>query len=62
MIALKTDYFKIHGDGLCLVNAAIKELDIKITGETSIEELHCAHNAITAFALDKILEKLKVQK
>lgn len=55
---MNTDYFKEHqSEGLNLVNEAISKLEIKVTSETTVEQLHLIHNAITAYVFDHLKEE-----
>lgn len=51
-------YFENNYDGLALVNKARKELEIKVTKETTVEQLDTIHNAITAYVIDQLLKKI----
>lgn len=62
-IPMNSKYFgETCSQGLTFVNEAISKLEIKVTPETTIQELHCIHNAITAYAIDRMIEKLKLDK
>jgi hypothetical protein len=56
---VKTKYFETNYEGLNLVNQAIKELEIKVTPETTVEQLHLIHNAITAYVTDQLIKRTK---
>lgn len=59
---METKYFETHGEGLKLVNEAIEALDIMVTPDTSMNQLHNYTNGIVAYCLDKVLDQIKQRK
>lgn len=54
-----TKYFDENIEGITLVQEAISKLNIKVTKETTTEEVFRIHNAITAYITDKLLSMIQ---
>jgi len=60
---MNTKYFETNASpGLAYINKAIKELDVKVTQETTVNQLFGMHNAVFARALDLLIEDIKKNK
>jgi hypothetical protein len=59
---MNTDFFKTNTNGISLVQKAIKELQIEVTSETTVQDLHRYHNAITAYVAEELLNEIKKNK
>lgn len=56
---MNSDYFKNNIEGVSLVQKAIKEMDIKITPETTVQQLFGYNSAILSYVIDELRRELK---
>lgn len=56
---VNSDYFKNNIEGVSLIQKAIKELDIKVTPETTVQQLFGYNNAVLSYVIDELRKEFK---